>query len=106
MEVDYRKPAIIGPWYYQCDLPGVAGTTPVYVKETPSRIDGYSTKYEARVGVAIFGAVGDTECYNKSPFDDDWYDNYIGAKAYTQDMLYKILQRNMKDLQDSLWAGD
>ena len=105
MEIDYRKPAIIGPGYYTCDLPGVAGTTPVHVKETPTENKDYPIKYEARVGVAIFGAVSDPDCYDKSPFDEDWCDNYVGAKAYTKEVLYKVLQNNMKDLQNSLWEG-
>ena len=102
--VDYRFPAQVGRDYFVCDLPGVAGTTPVFVRETPTNRDDFPIRYEARVGIAIFGSVNDPECYDKSPFDDEWRDNYVRAVAYTKDALWRTLQAEMKSIQDSLWG--
>ncbi len=99
-KVDYRLPAVIGPGYFQCDLPGVAGTTQVFIKTVKNN---QGTKYIARVGVAIMGSVNDPECFNKNPFDENWFDNYVEAKAYSMEALYRVLQRKMKELQNSLW---
>lgn len=102
--VDYRMPAIVGTGFFQCDLTGVAGTTPVFVKATPSRRADFPVKFEARVGIAIFGTVNDPECHRKSPFDDEWFDNYVRVVAYTRAALLRKLQEEMRAIQDGLWA--
>ncbi len=104
VHVDYRLPAVVGPNFFQCDLTGVAGITPVYVKAVPTGRSDWPTKFIARVGIAIFGGVMCEESIGKNPFDEDFHDNYVEAKAMTKTALWRVLQRKMKSLADSLWS--
>jgi hypothetical protein len=73
------------------------------VKRTPTTRSDFPYKYELRVGIAIMGTVCDPDCFNKSPFDDNWRDNFVSAKGYTLDAAMRVFERELHSLAESLW---
>lgn len=79
---------------------GLNGTTPVTVKE----IDG---KFEARVGIALFGSTNMTEeqmdAAGRDPFSEKWMDNFCRGVGETRDDAIAALQKDYETLYESIW---
>jgi len=86
---------------YTCTSIGVAGTTEVFVKKTPSTCQDFLYKYEVRMGVAIMGS---SDHQTDNPFDEDFHDNYAEGKGYTLEVALRKLKESIKFIQDSLWC--
>ncbi|TAN49053.1 MAG: hypothetical protein EPN21_13285 [Methylococcaceae bacterium] len=87
---------------YQCSNIGIAGTTPVHVKQHE---DGM---LEARCGFALMGATNMTEeafaACDHNPFHEKFYDNYSTGKGEDEGKAIAQLKANMKATADSLWV--
>ena len=87
---------------YECSNIGIAGTTPVHVKQHD---DG---AFEARCGFALIGAMNMTEAEfaacNYDPFHDKFHDNYAVGKGDNEEQAISQLKANMKATADSLWV--
>ena len=87
---------------YQCSNIGIAGTTPVHVKQHD---DG---SFEARCGFALMGAtnMSDEEfaACNYDPFSDKFFDNYAVGKGGSEEQAIDKLKASMKATADSLWV--
>jgi hypothetical protein len=87
---------------YQCSNIGIAGTTPVHVKQHD---DG---AFEARCGFALMGATNMTDeefkAVDYNPFHEKFYDNYSVGKGEDEEKAIAQLKANMKATADSLWV--
>jgi hypothetical protein len=79
---------------------GLNGTTPVVVTE----IDG---KFEARVGIALFGSTNMTEeqmdAADRNPFSDRWMDNFCRGTGATKEEAIAALEKDFDSLYESIW---
>lgn len=86
--------------YYCCDTPGLAGTTPVTIKQS-------AEGFEARMGFALFGATNmDEDGFRRAqnnPFHDEFHDNYAVGKGATQEAAIEALKREIHEIHESLW---
>lgn len=105
---DYRYPTL--EWSvdgkmaaFECSHVGVAGTTPVFTKRTATGRTDFPYKYVMRMGISICGCSCDPDCYKKSPFDIDWFDNFIEAKGYTLEAVQRVFARKVQELSASLF---
>lgn len=84
-----------------CNHIGLAGTTPTVIAETPAG-------YESRMGIAIFGAsnLSDEEmkACMENPFHADFHDNYVSGKGATVAESLADMNRDFKEMHESLWA--
>lgn len=86
--------------YFCCETPGLSGTTPVTIKQSPEG-------FEARMGFALFGYTNMNEeefrASQYNPFHADFHDNYAVGKGSTQEEAIADLKRDVKSLHESLW---
>jgi len=84
-----------------CKHVGIAATTKIFIKATPTGREDWPYKYEARVGVAIFG-----QSHNQTdnPFDENFRDNYVSGKGMTEEKCMEELHKELANLSESLWA--
>lgn len=87
---------------YKCSNIGVSGTTDIFVKKHDE------DSYEARCGIALFGATNMTdlqldEC-GRNPFHENFNDNCSIGVGETEELAIKAMKQNMKEIADSLWA--
>jgi len=104
--LDYRYPMVILAKHFtafHCTNIGVAGTTPIFVKQTPTGREDWPFKYEVRMGIAICGGVNDEECYDKNPFEDDWRDNFVRGKGMTLEVALKKLEESLNSISRGLF---
>jgi len=87
---------------FKCENIGVSGTTDVFVKKHDE------ANYEARCGIALFGATNMTESQlnecGRNPFHDDFHDNCSIGVGETEELAIEAMKQNMKAIADSLWA--
>jgi hypothetical protein len=87
--------------YYACSHIGLAGTTPVTIKQTPGG-------FEARMGVAIFGHCNmneeDFERAQFNPFHEEFHDNYVSGQGATEEEAIEALKKDLHEMHESLWS--
>jgi hypothetical protein len=92
------KPIIVR----QCSHIGIAGTTPVHVKQHESGA------FEARCGFAVMGATNMDEAgfkaCNYDPFHEKFHDNYAVGLGDTEESAIEALKLDMKTTADILWS--
>lgn len=83
-----------------CHSPGLAGTTPLTLRKTENG-------FEARMGVAIFGATNlDEEGFEKAqynPFHDEFHDNFVRGEGATQEEAIAALKEDHRQMHESLF---
>lgn len=88
-----------------CHSPGLAGTTPLTIQHSAGL--GWE-RFEARMGVAIFGTSNlDEEGFEAAqfnPFHDLFHDNYVQGDGPTQEAAIDALKKDHRDMHESLWA--
>ena len=101
--------------FFHCKDIGIAGTTPVVIKELSDKErtqglkagDTRRKKYEARMGVAIMGATNLNEKQMRlaefNPFHDKWYDNYASGFGNTHEEAIADLKKDKAKLAESLF---
>lgn len=64
------------------------------------------TIYWCRMPIAIFGSFNTDEEYLKkvSPFDPQYQDNFVEGKGSSKEEAEAIMNNNLKEIADSLWA--
>ena len=86
---------------FQCSHIGVAGTTPVHVKQVE---DG---SFVARVGIAIMGSTNMNEdefcACDFNPFHEKFYDNFAQGEGATEEAALAALKDDMRQTANSLW---
>ena len=86
---------------HQCHHIGVAGTTPVVVQLNN---DGL---YEARIGIAIMGAMNmneaDFKACDYNPFHKDFQDNFASGKGATEAEALDAMKADMQSISNTLW---
>jgi hypothetical protein len=109
-KADYRFPRVDfdgdGNCSFTCDTIGIAGTTPIFIRRTPTGRSNWPWKYSARMGFALFGHMCDPEAPGKNPFDDDWWDNcVIGVHCRSAEDAVKKMIEQLMSIKESLWAA-
>jgi hypothetical protein len=79
--------------------PGLTTCTKVCWKKVPMP---QGIKYIVRVGIAIFGSRNNPK--GENPFDEDFHDNYVEGKGYSEAAALRDLTRNYNELLESLWV--
>lgn len=89
--------------YANCCTPGLAGTTPIHIKQTE---DG---KHEARMGFALFGSANLSEQEMKrldyNPFHEEFYDNYASGIGDSEDAAIDALKADLESTYESMWIS-
>lgn len=77
------------------------GTTPITIKKT-------SEQFEARMGIAIFGATNMNEdefrAAQYNPFHDLFHDNFVKGIGATEEEAIANMKRDFNELYEGLWA--
>lgn len=86
-----------------CSHVGVAFITDIYIKEVPTGNKEWPIKYIARVGIAIMGDIIFKESEGGNPFDENFYDNYIEAKAMIKERAIEKIHEKAVELSRGLF---
>lgn len=86
-----------------CETPGLSGTTPVTIRHQRD-----PEEFEARMGVALFGATNmdeaEFEAAQFNPFHNLFRDNFCSGKGATQEEAIEALKKDMRSMHESLWC--
>ena len=86
---------------HHCSHVGVAGTTPVRVKQLD---DG---TFAARCGIAMMGVMNMNkagfEACGHDPFHPEFNDNWCEGRGATEEEALTALKVDMRQMSDSLW---
>ena len=101
--MDYSQ---TGAVMFVCDNIGIAGTTPVMVKENETRVPEHR-EFEARMGIALMGQTNMDEAgfakANNDPFNYHFHDNYVRGVGKTKEEAVENMKLDAKEMTASLW---